>query len=307
MTERARHRDGTSGPLVLPLPGNEALAAALAREGGWEQGRIETRRFPDGETYLRVLSGVRDRDVALVCTLAHPDEATLRLLFAADAIRSLGARAITLVAPYLAYMRQDRRFHEGEAVTSQSFARLLSRAFDRLVTVDPHLHRYPSLASLYAIPATALHAAPLLADWIRAELPRPLVIGPDEESGQWVSDIAGRIGAPWATFRKERRGDRAVELTAPDLSPWTGLQPVLVDDIASSGRTLVRAASLLPALGFPPPACVVVHPIFADASFRDLAPVTSRVVSTDSVAHPTNAIPLAPLIGAHLAGLAPPL
>lgn len=292
-----------TGPLMIPLPGNEAQAAAIAQEGGWDEGRLDTRRFPDGETYLRVLSEVKDREVALVCTLVHPDDAALRLLFAADAIRSLGAREVTLVAPYLAYMRQDRRFHEGEAVTSLTFARLLSGAFDRLVTVDPHLHRHPSLALLYSIPATALHAASLMAEWIRAEVPYPLLIGPDEESSQWVSDIAGRIGAPWTTFRKERRGDRSVDLTPPDLSAWTGHQPVLVDDIASSGRTLVKAASLLPLLGFPPPVCVVVHPIFADASFRDLAAVTSRVVSTDAIEHPSNAIPLAPLIAAHLASL----
>ena len=289
--------------LILPLPGNEAFASGLAQAGGWELGQIETRSFPDGETYLRVLSDVQGRDVDLLCTLAHPDPLALPLLFVADALRDLGAARITLVAPYLAYMRQDRRFHEGEAVTSLTFARLLSRAFDRLVTVDPHLHRHPTLASLYDIPADALHAAPLLAEWIGAQVPEPLVIGPDEESGQWVSDIAGRIGAPWATFRKERRGDRAVELTAPDLSAWEGRQPVLVDDIASSGRTLVKAAALLASLGFPPPICVVVHAIFAEDAYRDLATVTARVVSTDAVTHPSNAIALSPLVASHLASL----
>ena len=171
------------------------------------------------------------------------------------------------------------------------------------MTVDPHLHRHPTLASLYEIPADALHAAPLLADWIGTHVSEPLVIGPDEESGQWVSDIARRIGAPWATFRKERRGDRSVELTAPDLAAWNGRQPVLVDDIASSGRTLVKAATLLPSLGFLPPVCVVVHPIFADDAYQDLAAVTAHVVSTDAVIHPSNAIALAPLIAAHLARL----
>lgn len=289
--------------LILPLPGNEAFASSLAQAGGWELGQIKTRRFPDGETYLRVLSDVRGRDVDLVCTLAQLDPLALPLLFAADALRDLGAARITLVAPYLAYMRQDKRFHEGEAVTSLTFARLLSRAFDRLVTVDPHLHRHPTLDALYDIPADALHAAPLLAQWIDAQVPKPLVIGPDEESGQWVSDIAGRIGAPWATFRKERHGDRSVELTPPDLSAWKGRQPVLVDDIASSGRTLVKAAALLPSLGFPPPVCVVVHAIFAEDAYQDLAAVTARVVSTDAVAHRTNAIGLAPLVAAHLRSL----
>jgi hypothetical protein len=167
--------------LILSLPGNETFARHLAEAGGWELGAIETRRFPDGETYVRVLSDVADRPVDLVCTLARPDDGFLRLAFAADAARALGASEVTLVAPYLSYIRQDRRFQPGEAVTSSSFARLVSSNFDRLVTVDPHLHRYPALSALYTIPTETLHAAPLLADWIAAEVEGGRGIGPDHD------------------------------------------------------------------------------------------------------------------------------
>lgn len=284
--------------LILPLPGNEAFARELADAGGWELGRLETRRFPDGETYVRILSDVADRPVDLVCTLARPDEGILRLLFAADAARSLGARDVTLVAPYLAYMRQDRRFQSGEAVTSQTFARLLSSTFDRLVTVDPHLHRYPTLAALYTIPAQTLHAAPLLADWIAAEVDRPLIIGPDEESEQWVSAIATRIGVPSTVLRKIRHGDRSVDIELPDLSRWRDRQPVLVDDIASSGHTMIEAARKLPHQGLARPVCAVVHGIFAEDSYERLETVAKKVVSSDSVPHTSNAVALAPLIAA---------
>lgn len=289
--------------LILPLPGNETFASDLAAAGEWELGRLETRRFPDGESYVRILSNVADRAVDLVCTLAHPDEGILRLVFAADAVRSLGATEIGLIAPYLAYMRQDRRFRPGEAVTSKTFARLLSSAFDRLVTVDPHLHRYPTLSALYGIPAVALHAAPLLADWIAAEVARPLVIGPDEESEQWVAAIAARIGAPHAVLRKIRHGDRNVEVAMPDLGQWRGRQPVLVDDIASSGQTLIDAARQLPLQGFARPICAVVHGIFADESYRNLLDVADRIVSTDSVQHDSNAISLTPLIAGTIGAL----
>ncbi|MEJ6781272.1 ribose-phosphate pyrophosphokinase [Aminobacter sp. Piv2-1] len=282
--------------LILPMPGNETFASDLAMSGGWELGRLETRRFPDGESYVRILSDVADRPVDLVCTLARPDEGFLGLAFVADAVRSLGASEITLIAPYLAYMRQDRRFQSGEAVTSKTFARLVSSTFDRLVTVDPHLHRYPALSSLYGIPAVALHAAPLLADWIAAEVASPLVIGPDEESEQWVAAIAARIGAPYAVLRKVRHGDRNVEVAMPDLTQWRGRQPVLVDDIASSGHTLIDAARQLPLQGLPRPVCAVVHGIFAEQSYRNLLQVADRIVSTDSVRHESNAIRLAPLI-----------
>ncbi len=287
--------------LILPVPGNESFARHLAEAGGWELGAIETRRFPDGETYVRVLSDVADRPVYLVCSLSRPDDGFLRLVFAADAARALGASEVTLVAPYLSYMRQDRRFQPGEAITSKTFARLVSSSFDRLVTVDPHLHRYPALSALYTIPAEALHAAPLLADWIAAEVDQPVIVGPDEESEQWVSAIARRIGAPHAVLRKVRHGDRNVDVEFPDLSQWKARYPVLVDDIASSGHTLIEAARKLPLLGFRRPVCAVVHGVFAEDSYERLKLFADRIVSSDSISHESNAIQLAPLIVAAIA------
>lgn len=286
--------------LIVPLPGNEVFARKLSEAGGWDLGAIETRRFPDGETYVRLLDDVTDKHVDLVCTLAPPDDGFLRLIFAADAARALGAREVTLVAPYLAYMRQDRRFQPGEAISSRSFARLVSSSFDRLVTVDPHLHRYPALSALYTIPTETLHAATLLADWIAAHVETPLLIGPDEESEQWVSAIAARIGAPFAVLRKIRHGDRSVEVDLPDLGAWRERQPVLADDIASSGRTLIDAARKLALQGFTPPVCAVVHGVFAEDSYAQLQALSTRIVSCDSIPHPSNAIGLAPLIGSAL-------
>ena len=289
-------------PLILPLPGNERFAQDLAAFGG-EVGAIETRRFPDGETYLRLLSPVAGRAVDLVATLAGPDPDFLRLAFAADAARTQGAARVRLVAPYLAYMRQDKAFRSGEAVTSDTFARLVSSLFDGLVTVDPHLHRRAALTELYSIPAAAVRAAPALADWIAAEVPRPLLIGPDSESAQWVEAIAERISAPWAVMEKTRRGDYDVSVELPDLSGHAACTPVLVDDIASSGRTLIAAAELLAKLGMARPICAVVHALFAGDAYPRLQAVAARVVSCDSVPHPSNAIPLAPLVAAALAAL----
>jgi ribose-phosphate pyrophosphokinase len=286
--------------LFLPLPGNETLAQDLARRGGGELGRLEHRRFPDGETYLRLRSDPAGREVVLVCTLADPDTKFLPLAFAADAARAQGAARITLVAPYLAYMRQDKAFHPGEAVTSTAFAGLVSRAVDRLVTIDPHLHRHGSLSEIYSIPAEALHAAPLIAEWIARNVADPLIVGPDLESAQWAQAIAGP--APSVVLEKERRGDRDVAIRLPDLSCWRGRAPVLVDDIAASGRTLIEACRGLEAQGFGKPVCVVVHPIFAGESYAQLSAAAARVVSTQTIVHPSNAIPVADLIARALAG-----
>lgn len=293
----------TPRPLILPMPGNEGFARDLADAGGGEIGTVETRRFPDGETYLRLLTPVAGRAVDLVATLAGPDPDFLRLAFAADAARAQGAVRVRLVAPYLAYMRQDKAFRPGEAVTSDSFARLISSLFDGLVTVDPHLHRRAALSELYSIPAAAVQAAPALADWITAEVPRPLLIGPDSESAQWVQAIAERISAPWTVMEKTRRGDYDVSVELPDLSGHAICTPVLIDDIASSGRTMIAAANLLAARGLARPVCAVVHPLFAGDAFARIQAVAARVVSCDSVPHPSNAIPLAPLVAAALTEL----
>lgn len=286
--------------LILTLPGNRRFGRALARAGGWALGRVERWRFPDGESGVRLDADVRGRAVDIVCTLARPDHAFLPLMFAADAARDLGATEVGLVAPYLAYLRQDRRFRPGEAISSRTFARLLAGGFDRLLTVDPHLHRYASLSEIYPVPTTVLTAAPALAAWIAARTPRPLVVGPDEESAAWAAAVAAPLGAPWVTLSKVRRGDRAVEITAPDLSAWRDRQPVLVDDVAASGATLAAAARCLAAQGLARPLCLVTHAIFAGDALARVQAVTEAVASTDSVPHASNAIPLAGLVAAAL-------
>jgi len=282
--------------IYIPLPGNEAMAAQLAEITNSALGELELRRFPDQETYVRIASDVAGKSVELVCTLARPDPQLPGLLFAAYTARELGATSVGLIAPYLAYMRQDKRFSDGESVSSRHFARLLSGAFDRVVTVDPHLHRIHDLDEVFSIKTKVVHAAPALADWITTHVENPLIIGPDSESAQWVSDVAGRIGAPHLVLSKIRHGDRNVEVTAPGLENWTGYQPVLVDDIASSGHTMIEAARHFETTGFPKPICVVVHALFAGDAYEALKAVSSRVVSTNTVPHASADISVTSLI-----------
>lgn len=282
--------------IYIPLPGNEAMAAQLAEITNSALGELELRRFPDQETYVRIASDVAGKSVELVCTLARPDPQLPGLLFAAYTARELGASSVGLIAPYLAYMRQDKRFSDGESVSSQYFARLLSGAFDRVVTVDPHLHRIHDLDEVFSIKTKVVHAAPALADWIKTHVKNPLIIGPDAESAQWVSDVAGRVGAPHLVLSKIRHGDRNVEVTAPGLENWTGYQPVLVDDIASSGHTMIEAARHFETTGFPKPICVVVHALFAGGAYETLKAVSSRVVSTNTVPHASTDISVTSLI-----------
>ena len=282
--------------LIMPLPGNEILAAAIVRQTSAELGAIETRRFPDEETYVRLACDVAGKDVDFLCTTARPDNQFLSLVFAAQTARELGAKSVNLLAPYLAYMRQDKRFKDGEAVSSIHFARLLSDSFDSLVTIDPHLHRRRDLGEIFSIPTRVEHAAPLLADWIARHVERPLVIGPDSESEQWVAAVAKAAGAPYVVLNKRRFGDRDVAVAVPDMTPWRDRRPVLIDDIVSSGRTMIEAASQLRAHDFAKPYCLAVHALFAEDSYERLLDCAERVVTTDTVPHVSNAISVAPLI-----------
>lgn len=292
--------------LLVSMPGNEAMTRSLAQLLDAPIGRIELRAFPDGESYLRFCSELSGCALAIVCTLDHPNDKILPLLFAATTARELGAVQVGLVAPYLAYMRQDRRFNPGEAVTSRQVADLLSGAFDWLVTVDPHLHRYGSLADIYRIPACAVHAAPLLATWIKQHVPTPFLIGPDSESEQWVSKAADEVGAPFTILQKVRRSDRDVEISFKDLSGLGGRTPVLVDDIVSSGRTMIEAVRQLMARGAGAPVCIAVHGLFADASDAVLERAGARIVTSNSVPHRTNGIDVAGLLKEPIARLVAP-
>lgn len=283
-------------PLIIAMPGSEVLARNIASGVDADLAEIETRRFPDEEIYLRLKGDPSGRAVVVVAHLDRPDPKLLRVLFASGVARDLGATRVGILAPYLPYMRQDKRFEEGEAITSVYFADLISSAFDWLATIDPHLHRYRSLGEVYRVPAAALHAAPLLSDWIREHVIRPVLIGPDSESEQWVSAVAARAGAPHVVLDKERFGDRDVRIAVPDLTKWSDRTPVLVDDIVSSARTMVEAARHLGAAGLPKPVCVAVHALFSEDAYRSLAQVAARVVTTNSVVHETNAIDIAPLL-----------
>jgi len=283
--------------LILTLPHSASLAAQLGVLTGLPLGVVESRQFPDGETYLRIDADCAAKQIVIVCTLDRPNDKLLPLLFLADAARRLGAGRVGLVAPYLAYLRQDRPFQTGEAITSQTFAGVLSRSVNWLVTVDPHLHRYRALDQIYAVPNRVVHAAPAMAEWIATHVDRPLLVGPDEESKQWVADVSSRAGAPYIVLKKTRRGDRAVDVSMPDVGAYRTETPVVVDDIVSSAQTMVAAVRQLVAASLRAPICVGVHALFS-AQAEDALRLAgaAQIVTTTSIPHATNAIDIMPLL-----------
>ncbi|NQD38007.1 ribose-phosphate pyrophosphokinase [Permianibacter sp. IMCC34836] len=283
--------------LLFTLDGNASLQQALQQRLSLQRGDCEIRHFPDGESYVRVHSDCRDSDVAILCNLHDPDRIILPLLFLVGTLRELGAKRVGLLAPYLAYMRQDARFNPGEAISSRHFAALLSGQVDWLVTVDPHLHRFNTLSQLYTIPSQVVYAAPLVAEFIRQQIHTPLLIGPDQESEQWVAAIAADVGCPYQVLQKKRHGDREVEVSLPQTEHFRQHTPVLLDDMVSTGHTMLAAIGHLKKMQMQAPVCVATHGLFVEeASQRLLAAGAERVISCNSVPHASNAIDLSPVL-----------
>jgi len=256
---------------------------------------VAVHRFPDKEALVRIPASAQS--VILYRSLDDPDRKLIELLLAASAARDSGAERVILVAPYLAYMRQDKAFHPGEAVSQKVIGGLLASHFDALLTVDPHLHRVATLSeAIPGISAISLSAAPLLTALIDAG-DNPIIIGPDSESRQWTEAIARPLGLETLVATKQRLSDRQVSLTIPDVEHARGRRAIIVDDMISSGRTLVEAAKLLRQAGATSIEAIATHCL---AHPDDLAFMAAhgiaRIASSDSIDGPTSKAALAPLI-----------
>lgn len=284
-------------PIVFALPGNELLAKSIAKAVHADLGESVIRQFPDGETYVRVLSDVTDRKTILVCTMAYPDEKLLPLYFLSKTLKSLRADCTCFVAPYLAYMRQDKVFNPGEGVTSEYFASLISGFADTLITIDPHLHRRHSMSEIYSIPCKVIHASSLMSAYISEHITNPLLIGPDAESEQWVSEVAKNANAPFIVLEKIRSGDRDVKVTVPQVEKYKNHTPVLVDDIISTARTMIETVGHLKNAGMKAPICIGVHAVFSGNAFEELKNSgVDKVVTCNTIPHSSNEIDITELI-----------
>ena len=289
-----------SPSLLLHFDDELALARKLADATGMALASVREHVFPDGEIKLQLPDSLTPR-VVILRSLHQPNTKLVELLLAARTARQLGAQHLSLVAPYLAYMRQDIAFQPGEAVSQQIVGHFLADLFDAVITVDPHLHRIARLEQ--AIPtaqALALTAAPLLADFVHSQCPDALLVGPDEESAQWITVAAQAHQLDHAVCLKTRHGDRHVEVQLPDV-PVVGRAVVLLDDIASSGHTLAQTARLLLQAGARSVDVAVTHALFAsDAMNVVKAAGVGRIWSTDAVQHESNCVSVAPLLAGAL-------
>lgn len=257
---------------------------------------VKIHHFPDKES-LVTLPAKKTKHVIFCLSLDNPNNKLIELLLACKTARKQGIKRISLLCPYLSYMRQDKSFHNEEAISQQIIGLWLSELFDDVITVDPHLHRVHSLDKV--IPNTnniVLSATPLLGSFVKS-LKQPLhLMGPDEESLQWVQQVAKISNTPYSVAKKIRHSDIKVEIQIPD-KDYSEQHIILIDDVISSGHTIAECANLLHAEGARQIDVLVTHALFSN-DVMDLLMKShiKNIWSSDSINHITNTIMLTSIL-----------
>ncbi len=282
--------------IVLTFTDSWPQAQRFAKELGCECRLINTHVFPDGETRI-TLPAKLPNSVILFRSLDNPNSKLIELLLTSRTARQLGANTLILVSPYLCYMRQDMAFHPGEAVSQQIIGRFLAELFDAVITVDAHLHRIGQLSEAIPLPhACNQSAAQLLGQHLLSRNRRAVLLGPDEESRQWVQQVAEQGNYPFYVAGKTRHDDQHVSITLPD-ADFNQQHVILVDDMISSGTTLAETARLLYQAGAEQVDALCTHALYNDTAEQLLQRAgIGSIWSSDSVTHPSNSVQLAPLL-----------
>ena len=282
--------------LILAFPEYLPQAQRLASALNVQVQEVFLHHFPDDESLIRLPTKLSEH--LIICrSLNQPNDKLIELLLCAKTARQKGVNRITLVAPYLCYMRQDIANQPGEAISQRIIGQMLAELFDDVITVDPHLHRISTLNQAIPIDnAISLTAADEIAQFLKQQLDYAVLLGPDGESEQWVSAIAKKIGFDYSVAEKIRQGDKMVTITLPEYD-YHNKPVVIIDDVASTGRTLAKTTRLLLAAGAQQVYVAITHPLFCgDAEAHIMQAGLQKIWSTDSISHSTACIHLDKLL-----------
>ncbi len=277
---------------VIGGSASTALAERISRElGNAPFGIPFTKRFPDGELYLRVGGRLEGDDVVVVQS-TRTDQDLLELLLLEDAVREAGARRTLVVVPYFAYARQDRRFFPGEPVSARTLCRHVELDADAVVTVD--LHSSQTLTH-FSKPAFEASGIPALARLLK-ERPVDLLVSPDKGGIERAKRMAQLLDKPWFALEKKRIDSDRVELSLPSqgVPPLAAKHVVLLDDVITTGGTIVEAARLLKRQGVGAVTAACTHGLFLRDAFERIKAVVDEILSTDTLLNPAEKGSVAP-------------
>lgn len=227
--------------LVVACSGTKHLAKTVARKARAAYGKILVDRFPDTEIRVR-LPEVKSKEVYFVQSF-YPqkkdiNDKVVEILFAAETAKELKAKKIFLIAPYLAYLREDKRFEKGEAINAKILAKLF-KIFNKVYVVEPHLHRFKKFSDFFPN-ATRINLTGEVSDYIKKNIKEPyILVGPDEESQQWVEPIAKKLNSRYIILKKKRFDSKKVKISGKNIKVE---RTIIIDDIISTGNTMLEAA-----------------------------------------------------------------
>jgi len=260
------------------------VAKSIAKYLKAGYGRLKTRAFPDGELDVRLPHDVKGKDIVLVQSFYGAiSDCILEVIFAASTAKELGAKKITLIAPYFPYHRQDKRFHPAQTVSIEVIGKLMDRYLDGIIIMDPHLHRKDSLSQIFRIPSRKLTANGAIAKFIQKNVKNSVIIGPDWESYKWAQKIGEQIGAEYHILHKKRYSSRKVRIFFRKGVELKGRKVVIVDDIISSGHTILETIKELRAIGIRDISVICVHGLFAEGSLKKIQKTGAKVFSCNTI------------------------
>ncbi len=287
--------------VVIGGSNSQGIAKSVARKLNAKYTELQLSSFPDGELRVRIAEDVTGKHAVIVNGLMpNPNKNIIESVFAVHTAKQLGAAKVTLVAPYLAYMRQDKMFHPGECVSARVMARMLDCA-DRVIAVDPHLHRIKRLQDIFRTKARGISADTAIAQYISKHCPTAIIIGPDIESSQWAKTIADRVGQESMILLKKRYSATKVRIIVHgDPAKFRNRDVVIVDDIISTGHTMFEPIKQLKKFGAKKITCIGIHGVFVKNALQKLKKMGAHVITTNTIPNPAAKIDVSGIIAGAL-------
>ena len=277
------------------------LARKIADKLKKQYSALEVTHFPDSEIKLKFNVDVKNKIVALVQSFyGNINDCVIETLFAAETAKDLGAKKVILAAPYFPYLRQDKRFNPGECVSLRTIAKNIDEDIDEIYIIDPHLHREKTLAHIFKIKSHKLTANHLIEDYIKNTVKHPVIIGPDWESYKWAQKVAEKVGCDFAIMEKERYSARKVSVKLNKKIDISSKNLIFIDDMISTGHTLLEAIKAMKKLGGKKVTCFAVHGILVENALEKLKKAGATVITTNTIPNRAAKIDVSGLIAENL-------
>ncbi|MFH2027919.1 MAG: ribose-phosphate diphosphokinase [Nanoarchaeota archaeon] len=283
--------------IIIGMSHGLHIAQKIAKKLKKPYSALEVTHFPDSEIKLRFKVDVKKKIVVLVQSFyGKINDCVIETLFAAETARDLGAKKVILVAPYFPYLRQDKRFNPGECISLRTIAKNIDEDFDEVIICDPHLHRERTLGHIFKIKSHKLTANPLIEDYIKKNIKNPVIMGPDWESYKWAQRVAEKIGCEFAIMEKERYSARKVVVKLNKKIDITRKNVVFIDDMVSTGHTLIEGIKNAKKLGAKKVTCFAVHGILVEDALKKLMNVGAKVITANTIPNDSAKIDISGLV-----------